>query len=716
MQKDIAKAIDSFFHNSSIAIVGASETTMYGKGILEYLQQLGYKGKIIPINPKRDQILGIKAYPSVTKVPDPIDVAVIIVDRKYVLNSLKECAEKGIRSSIVITAGFQESDDEGRELEVKLTKFANETGLRICGPNCAGLANIKDGIVISLLREEGRKLLGGNVSFVSQSGALMMALAGVARDKEIGLNYIVSTGNECDLEVSDFIQYMVEDYDTKVITAFVEGFKNVHKFMEVADLALKKKKPIIVLKVGRSELGERAAASHTAHLTGSDSAYNALFKQKGVIRAIDTEDLFEIAKIFSAGKLPKGNGVVILTSSGGTGSLTADLCGDLGINLPDITGPTLDELFGLEGLLTFGKLENPVDIRGQGMGIIKKVLPPILKDEKFSIIIICLAFSTVGPGLAQKIAPDVIELSKTTDKPIVVLWIGRKKKEGITGLECGFDLLEKNGIPVFEKPLTCLRAIKALIDWNQFHASRREEVREEKTPIKVDKGEISKILGNKSGLLNEFESKKLILLHGIPITKGELATSLEGAKKIANEIGYPVVLKVMSHDITHKTDAGIVALNICDEVRLEKCYQEILENAKKYNSKVEIQGVLVQEMVKEGTEVIVGMSQDPQFGPIIMFGLGGPFVEVLKDVSFRVPPITRQDAAEMIKEVKAYKILEGVRGKKMIDIDSIIDVIMKLSHLSLTLKDCVAELDINPLFVFEKGKGAKAVDALVLRK
>jgi acetyltransferase len=689
---------------------------MYGRGILEYLQQLGYQGKIIPINPKRDQILGIKAYPSVTKVPDPIDVALIIVDRKYVLNSLKECAEKGIKSSIIISAGFQEADDEGKELEAKLTKFANETGLRICGPNCAGLANIKDSIVISLLREEGREMLGGNVGFVSQSGALMMALAGVARDKEIGLSYIVSTGNECDLEVSDFMHYMIEDPNIKVITAFVEGFKDVHKFIRVADLAIEKKKPMVILKVGRSELGENAAASHTGHLTGSDSAYNALFKQKGVIRAVDTDELFEITKIFSAGKLPNGDGVIILTSSGGTGSLTADLCGDLGIPLPDVTGSTLDELLGIEGLLTFGKLANPVDIRGQGMGIIKQVLPPILKDKKFSIILICLAFSTVGPGLAQKIAPDIIELSKSTDKPIVVLWIGRKKKESITGLECGFETLEQNGIPVFEKPLTCLRAIKALIEWNQFHFLREEGVKAEKVPLKVDKKDISKILVNKEGPLNEFQSKKLISLYGIPITREKLATSIEEAKKIANEIGFPIVLKVMSHDITHKTDAGIVALNIGNEGKLEACYREILENAKRYSPQAVIQGVLVQEMVEEGIEVIVGMSQDPQFGPIIMFGLGGTAVEVLKDVSFRVPPIIRLDAEQMIKEVKSYKILEGIRGKKMADIDSIIDIIMKLSQLSLELKDSVAELDINPLIVFERGKGAKAVDALVIRK
>jgi len=336
---------------------------------------------------------------------------------------------------------------------------------------------------------------------------------------------------------------MLEDPSTRVVTAFVEGFKDIGKFRRAADIAIEKRKPMIVLKVGRSDLGKQAAASHTAHLTGSDSAYEALFKQKGVIRAIDSDELFDMTKIFSYGKLPKGNGIAILTSSGGTGSLTADLCGDLGLVLPELTGPTLDHLLSIKGLLTFGTLANPVDIRGQGMGIIKEVLPPILQDDRFSVVLLCLAFSTVGPGLAQRIGPDIIELSKTTDKPIIVLWIGRKKKEGLAGRECGFELLERNGIPVFDKPLTCLRAIKALMDWTHFQEKRMEVRLPEVTTAKEIEEEALKILVNRKGPFNEFESKKLISLFGIPITREDLATSAEEAKKIARKIGYPVVLK-----------------------------------------------------------------------------------------------------------------------------------------------------------------------------
>jgi acetyltransferase len=716
MESKEMKAIDSLFHPSSIAVIGASEKTMYGKGILEYLMQFGYTGRIFPVNPKRDQILGIKAYPRLGEIAEPIDTALIVVGRNYVLDSLKECAEKRVKSAIIISAGFQEADDKGKQLEKEISRFAQKTGLRICGPNCAGLVNMKDKILISLLREEGRELLSGDVGFVSQSGALMMALAGVAQDKGIGLSYIVSTGNEADLEVSDFMKYMIEDPDTRVITAFVEGFKDVHKFSQVAELSLKKKKPIIILKVGRSELGKEAAASHTAHLTGSDSAYDALFKQKGVIRAIDTDELFGMAKIFSHGRSPKGDGVAILTSSGGTGSLTADLCGDLGINLPEIKGSTLDELLAIEGLLTFGKLGNPADIRGQGMGIIKNVLPPLLRDKEYSIILICLAFSTVGPGLAQQIAPTIVELSKTTDKPIVVLWIGRRKKGALTERDCGFDVLEQNGIPVYDKPITCLSAIKALIDWSRLQSSKAERPVLEGLPLTLSKEDIAKVSGTQKGALDEYESKKLISLYGIPVTKEKLATSVQEAKSIAGEIGYPVALKVMSADIAHKTDAGIIKLNVDEEVALEKSYNEIIENAGVYNSNAAIRGVLVQEMLQGGIEVILGMSQDPQFGPIIMFGLGGIFVEVLKDVSFRIPPLTKSDAEEMIRELKGYRILEGVRGSKARDTESLIDILVRFSHLSLNLEDRVAELDINPLVVFEKGMGARALDALVVLK
>jgi acetyltransferase len=717
LETHIVEAIHTLFHPKSIALIGASEKTMYGKGILEYLRMFNYPGKIYPINLKRDEVLGVKAYPSVTAVDDDIDIALVIVGRKFVLSSIKECVEKKVKAIIVITAGFGEADEKGKELESAIIQLAQSSGLRICGPNCAGIANLKDKILMAMLREEGREMLGeGNVGFVSQSGALMMTLTGVARDKHIRLNYIASTGNECDLEVSDFINYYIQDPGTNVITAFIEGFKDAHKFGEIADRATQKSKPIIVLKVGRSDLGQKAAVSHTGHLTGSDTAYEALFTQKNIIRALDTEDLFETAKLFSAGRLPQGDGVAILTSSGGTGSLTADLCGDLGIHLPEIVGETKTALLNTEGLLTFGDIGNPADIRGQGMGIIKKVLPPILNDERFSVILVCLAFSTVGPGLAQNIVPDLMELYQTTDKPMAVLWIGRKQMAGITGRNCGFELLEQNGIPVFDKPATCLRAIKALIDWTQRNRRLKGILPTQVTPKDQKSAALKDYVQGDYRSLTESQSKKVLAAYGIPCTKEGLATTVAEAESIAEATGYPLALKIMSPQIAHKTEAGIIALNIHSKEELGLKFDQITKNAHTYDPSADIHGVLVQEMVTQGTEVILGMSQDPQFGPVIMFGLGGIFVEVMEDVVFGIPPLTRQDAEQMIKKIKGYKILEGIRGGKPADTEALKEVIVNFSQLCSELQNDVSEIDINPLMVFEDGRGVKAIDSLVVLK
>jgi len=716
MTSSANQAVQSILHPRSIAVIGASEKTLYGRGIIEYLKYFKFGGNLFPVNPNRDEIMGIKAYRSVKAIPEIADLAIIIVERKYVLNTLKECVESGIKASIIITAGFREADVEGKRLEDQIVAFARENEHRICGPNCAGLANIQDSTVMCLLREEGRELTRGSVGFVSQSGALMMALAGVARDRGIGLSYIVSTGNECDLEVCDFMKYMLEDPGTSIVTAFIEGFKGPAKFKEVADLALLKKKPILLLKVGKTELGKTAASSHTGHLTGSDVVYDGLFQQKAIIRVADTYDLFDFTKVFSYPKRPKGDGVLILTSSGGLGSLTADLCGDIGIKLPKIEGATLDELLGLKGLLTFDSLGNPADIRGQGMKILDKVIPPLMKDDKFSLILICLGFSTVGTGVAQEIVPTIIDLAKTSEKPIFVLWVGRRSNQGLGDRESGFDLLQKSGVPVFEKPTTCLRAIKALMNWTRFHGEWKEGSTISLPDLEISRQKVRGILEMNSGKLDEHDSKRMIAAYGIPITREGVATSMKEAKSIAEEIGYPVALKVVSEQISHKTESGGIALNILNGNELETAYQEILERAKKYNLTANIKGVLVQEMIKDGTEVILGISRDPQFGPVIMFGIGGIFVELFKDVSFRVPPISRFDAIEMIQEIKGYQVLLGMRGKKKADIESIIEIIMKLSNMALDLRDNLVELDINPLAVFEEGRGAKALDALAVMK
>lgn len=715
--QSVIPIIENLINPKSIAIIGASETTMYGKGILESLRNNNYRGRLFPINPKREEILGAKCFKDLKGIEEPIDLAIIIVGRKYILNSLEECIAKNVKGALIITAGFAEADEEGKNLEKLIKKFALDHNFPIWGPNCAGFANFKEGVIATLLREEGREPLKGKAGFVSQSGALMMSLVGVARDKGLGLNYAISTGNEANLESTDFMEYMLEDPSNKVITAFVEGFKDVKHFIRVADLALEKGKPLCILKVGRSNLGEKAAASHTGSITGSDVGYETIFKQKGVIRAIDTDELLEMAKVCSMAKWPKSNGIAIITSSGGTGSLSADLCADYNLNLADMSQETVKKLVGLEELLTFETLSNPIDVRGQGIRSLDKVLPIVLKDDNYGIVLITICFSAVGK-VANNVATGVRDaiLNLNSDKPIFVLWVGRKQRFGGTfDIEEGFEILEKAEIPVFSEPQKCFKAIRNIINFTKA----REKYFENRKKITTFKSitrikEVGQIISDGKKILTEYESKRILSLYNIPVTKEKLTTSPEQAIKVAEEIGYPIALKVISPQILHKTDAGVIELSIDDPLKLKKAYDTLLKNAKNYNEDVQIMGILVQEMVSPGVEVILGMKKDPQFGPLIMFGLGGIFVEIFKDVSFRLAPIFQEDALKMIQKIKGYEVLKGVRGKKECDIQALVDVIVKFSHLCIDVSEVFTEIDINPLIVSEKGSGVKVVDSLMI--
>lgn len=717
MQKKLTSPmIESLINPKSIAVFGASETSVYGKGIINSLRTNNYKGRIFPINPKRDEVLGIKCFKTVSDIKVPIDLAILIIGRNSILASLEECAEKRVKGALIITSGFSEADEEGKKLEKSIRQFAVVKDFPIWGPNCGGFVNFKDGVVATLLREQGREPLPGKAGFVSQSGALMMSLIGVARDKNLGLNYAISTGNEAYLEASDFMEYMLEEPSIKVIAGFIEGFRDVKKFIRVAESALEKEKPLCILKVGRSRLGERAAASHTGSITGEDVTYETIFRQKGVVRVVDTDELIETAKFFSMSKWPKYDGIAIITSSGGTGSLSSDLCADLELNLGDMSPDTLRQLVGMEELLTFGTLSNPIDVRGQGLRALDKILPIVLGDDSFGMAVIIMCFSAVGKE-ANNLATIVRDaiLQTNSHKPVYVLWVGRRQRFGGTfDLEEGYEILEDAGIPVFSEPQKCWKTIKKCIDFRKArekHFSSKRNLAEEKKGSYAK--EVRKLVGGEKAL-TEYESKNILSLYGIPITKEKLATSPAEAVEIAQEIGFPVVLKVMSPEILHKTEAKVLELNIANAFEVESCYERLLKSAKDYNTKAPIQGVLVQEMVPAGVEVILGMTTDPQFGPMIMFGLGGIFVELFNDVCYGLPPIDEADAYEMIKKVKGYKILQGVRGRREADLEALVEVILKFSHLCEDTAGIFKEIDINPLTVHEKGKSVRAVDALMI--
>ena len=467
--------LEPLFRPKTIAIVGASESGLYPAGILRNLLRYKYEGKIFPVNPRRETVQGLKSYPKVLDIEGDIDLAVVIVPRGFVIDVLSQCAEKKVKAVIIITAGFGEADEYGKQLQEKIADLARETGMIICGPNTAGLANIID--KIPLIARLDPAPIPGKVGFASQSGALMMALYGNFRDREIGLSIMVSTGNQVDMDLSECIKYLASDKDTKVIVTFIEGLRDTNTFLEAADLALEKGKPIIVLKVGKTKSGAEAAVTHTGSLTGSDAVYNAVFRQKGIVRVDDIDELIDTAKIFSLfiDKIPDEGGIGIISQSGGLGSLTADICESLNLNLPQLSSEMLKKLTSMDELLSFGSMRNPADVRGEGTraAMIPRVLEPFIKDNRFAMLGILLARPAVGNEDIPT-ATTIIEISRATEKPIFVVWIGRKIPDSGSSIdEQPYRILEKNGIPVFFTSKSCLKAIKHLIDYTMFR--RRQQ-------------------------------------------------------------------------------------------------------------------------------------------------------------------------------------------------------------------------------------------------
>jgi acetyltransferase len=652
-------------------------------------------------------MVGLKCFHSVEALPEGVETAFIQIPSNGVAAVIQECIKKRMKGAIIHSAGFGEIGEEGRKRQQEIKEMVKGTGLRLVGPNTAGVANIVDKIILSpVVSYELDDLTPGRIGLISQSGGLTGALLTRAVARGIGFSYIISTGNEMDLEVSDFIRFLIDDSHTNVISVFLEALRNVENFYEVVDLAHEKGKPILVLKVGKAEVGSRAAASHTGALTGSDAIYDAVFKQKGVIRLEAMEDLFEVSSLFSKYKPPKGNRIGMLTTTGGGATILADACGMLGLNFPKPSEKTVQ--VSSKWLPDFASRSNPLDVTLAGVGGgYEKSLDLFLQDGNFDIVIAVVGTSAqFEPQLGVK---PILERDKTIDKP-VVSFLNPNAEEALR-------ILEKEGIPTFRTPEACARGLKNLIDYGKF-LEKYSKLKATPLPSgpSIEMKGIKTVLDSPQKALNEYQSKQILAQYGIPVVKERIATSVEEGLVMAKEIGFPIALKVLSPDILHKTEAKAIKLGISSEESFRKWYVEILQNAKRYNPDVKIDGVLIQEMVPYGIETIVGVSQDPQFGPTVMFGLGGIFVEVYRDVSLRVVPLRRTDAEEMIHEVKGSVLLEGYRGREKGDVEGIIDVILKVSHLAMDLKNEIMELDINPIVVLEKGKGVKAVDALMVKK
>ena len=603
----VMRSIHRMLNPSSIAVVGATPRLQYGGRFLQGAMRASERVRVYPVNPRHDELMGMKCYPSLFELPESPDLVGIIVPYNRVMDILEECAEKGVGSAIVVSAGFAErGTEEGEELQRRIGDFARRSGVRVCGPNCLGVANFRSNIwaCASSLRAEGKS---GPIALVSQSGASAFGpFLSRAVDRGIGYSYIISTGNEADLGSSDFIRYLLDDPETRVIACFIEGFNDGRKFLEVAGLAQERGKPLVVMKVGRSDLGSRAARSHTAALTGSDSVHDAVFKQFGVIRVEDYDGLLEVSQLLAFSRPPKAEGVSIVSHSGGISSLIADQCEQAGLHLPELREETRDALNDI--LKGFGWAANPDDVTGfANSDSFPRIMDLMINEPEVGTLV-------VASGMGDSQAQQVIQLRQTTDKAIAFLWTGSQSATA------GLAQLKDANSPLFYQAEGLARGLKGLLD---YHRRRRMRLRDDAPLIddisQQQREEAERLSSFGRQTLTEHEAKRLLSSWGIPVTRERQATTPGEAASAAREIGYPVVLKVESADILHKTEAGLVRVGIASEDEPRRAYDVIVDRVHSHFPNAQGTGVLVQEMVEGGTEVIVGVSRDSQFGSVLMF-------------------------------------------------------------------------------------------------
>jgi acetyltransferase len=690
--------LDNFFHPKSIAVIGASRTPgKVGYDILKNILRYGYQGSVYPINPGASEILGVKSYPSLLDVPGSIDLAVVVVPSKNVLEVIAQCGAKKTDSAIVITAGFRESGLEGARLEHELVRKAGEAGVRFIGPNCLGVIDTHSMVNASFAAGMPAK---GGIGFFSQSGALCLAVLDRALPDEIGFSKFISMGNKSDISDTDIMLALAEDENTKVILGYVEGVGDGRKFMEVAS-QVSKKKPLIILKSGVTSSGAKAASSHTGALAGREAAFDAAFRQSGVIRAHTINELFNYALAFANQPLPRGPNVAIITNSGGPGILAADACDKSDLQLIPLYKDIVDELRTF--LPSVASFYNPIDILGDsGADRYEKALTTVLKDERINSILVLLTPTAVVDVEATAMA--VSQIAGLIDRPILTSFMGKKS------VETGSKILLKHGVPNYNYPEEAVSALNAMY---HFHLWTR---RPDKTYPQVDgvKEEVTGVFHavkeENRDRLAEPEIHEVLNAYGFRQPKRLLARTSEEASAAAKKIGYPVVMKIISPQIVHKSDVGGVRINLSAKREVENAFFDITTRIRNIMPTAHIYGVMIQEMVPAGKEVIMGITRDPQFGHMIMFGLGGIYVEVMKDIAFRIVPLSREDAHEMIRETKTFPLLRGVRGEAEADIDAIENSLLMLSRMALDFPQII-EADINPLIVRRRGEGVVAIDA-----
>ncbi|MEK6965260.1 MAG: 4-hydroxybutyrate--CoA ligase [Thermoproteota archaeon] len=691
-----------FLSPTSIAIIGASDKEgSIGRAITSNIMK-GYKGTIYPISPTRDTVFDKKAYKTVLDVSEQIDLAVIITKNTIVPTVLEECGKKGIKGAIVITAGFKEVDEGGAKLEQQLKEIAKKYNIKVIGPNCLGVMNLAPK---TMMNSTFLKITpkSGEIALVSQSGAICAALVEDASAQGIGFSAVVSMGNKADMNEIDVLEMLAYHEQTKVIVMYLEDMGDGQKFLKICKNITKNlKKPILVLKSGRSPEGAKAAMSHTGALMGSDEIYEALLKQSGAIRVDTMGELFDYATAFSKQPLPLDGDLVIVSNAGGPAIISTDACSKLGIKMAKIDDirPKIDAV-----IPPWGSSRNPVDIVGDAdYNRFNNVLENVLSHKNVgTVIAMCTPSATLD---YNKLAEVIVNMSKKYKKTILASLMGLD--EGIKNRQ----IMAEGDVPYYTYAEAAIQTLKAMLRFVEWIKSPEGKIVTFKVNTNKAKKIFDKVKQEKRQNLLEEEGQEILRAYGLPLPQSALAKTEQEAVKIAKKIGYPVVLKIASPQIIHKSDAGGVKVNIQNDKDARSAFKEIIKNAKKYNKNAVIKGVLVVEMVKGGKEMIIGSKQEPGFGPVLMLGMGGIYVEILKDVTFRLAPVTDKEAEDMITSIKTKKLLEGVRGEKPSDLAKLSECIQRLSQLVTDFTE-IKELDMNPVLVMEKGKGCKILDVRI---
>jgi acetate---CoA ligase (ADP-forming) len=695
-----ARSLDPLFSPKSIAVIGASNREgSVGRAAFTNILLNEYTGTVYPVNPKEHSISGVRAYPSVLDLPEAVDLAVVIVPASIVPTVVEESGKRGAKGLVIISAGFKEVGADGAELERQVCAIAQKYSMRVVGPNCLGVINADPSVRLNASFASGMPA-EGSIAFASQSGALGEAVLDYASGENIGFSKFISMGNKADVNENDILEYLRTDSMTKVILLYLEDIIDGRKFVDTVS-RVTEEKPIIAVKAGVSPEGAKAASSHTGALAGSDEAYNAILKQSGVIRVESIIDLFDYARAFAKQLLPRGNRVAIITNGGGPGIMATDASVKYGLQIAQFSETTKNKLRA--GLPKEASVNNPIDLIGDAQA------------DRYELALGALSDDNVDCGLVLLTPQAMVDLKKVAE---TIASVGPKSGKTILASLLGLgdvtpavEVLESNSVPNYSFPESAVRALAAMSEYKGWKDRPRTQIRN----FDVDLVQAKKIIARakQAGLTNLSQTDALSLLsaYGLPAIKTEFATTRQQAVSFAKKIGLPVAMKIVSPDVVHKIDIGAVKLDLNTDQEVGGAFDEILRNVKASTPSARIEGVLLQNYVTGGTETIIGIHRDPKFGPLLMFGLGGIYVEVYRDVSFRLAPIRELGAKNMIQQIRGGKILEGFRGQPPRDIEAVAECIERLSQLAMDLEE-VQELDVNPLLVFQKG--CKAVDARVI--